>query len=336
MRIMAHHATAASPPKINTTRKIAPGVVGSMLMNQLTQRRDCRQIERRVSQSPVASPLPNSTVAGDRAEAEAARQAAYERGETNAVRLPNEGLSTPRIIRATIAKIREIAAQMRGDYLDVGAGNGELIDRVVHEFRVNAHACDYRDDLMTIGGMRVDVVNLNTDPLPYADASFDLITCTEVIEHLEDFRAALREIARVLRPGGVFVVSTPNVLNLRSRLRYLFFGFYNMFGPLRLDDDRHHSTHGHINPVAYFYLAHALHGAGFTDISVSIDKQQRRSWLPLSLLWIPQRIYVAIALRREKRDKIASVDARNERFVREMNSLDMLLGRTIVVGCRKS
>ena len=152
---------------------------------------------------------------------------------------------------------------MRGDYLDVGAGNGELIDRVMREFKVKVRACDYRDDLMTIGDLKVDVVDLNTGALPYPNESFDLVTCTEVIEHLEHFRSAFREISRVLRPGGIFVVSTPNVLNLRSRLRYLLFGFFNMFGPLQLDDDRYHSTHGHINPVGYFYLAHALHWRWF-------------------------------------------------------------------------
>lgn len=250
-------------------------------------------------------------------------------------RVPTEGLGTPKILQATIAKIRELAPDLQGDYLDVGAGNGELIDRVIREFRVTPHACDYRDDLMTIGDLGVQVVDLNTQGLPYADASFDLVTCTEVIEHLEHFRAAIREISRVLRPGGVLVISTPNVLNLRSRLRYLFFGFFNMFGPLRLGDDRHHSTHGHINPVAYFYLAHALSTAGFKDSSVSVDKLQRGSSLALALLWLPIRIFCAFALRKE-REKYHTLDQRNEPFVRDMNTAELLLGRTIVVGCRKS
>ena len=248
-----------------------------------------------------------------RAEAEAARQRAHARGETNAVRLPNEGLSTDKILRATIEKIRELAPNVRGDYLDVGAGNGELIDRVIRTFQVTPHACDYRDDLMTMGNVKVAVADLNTEPLPYADGSFDLVTCTEVIEHLEHYRFALREIWRVLRPGGVCVISTPNVLNLRSRLRYLFFGFFNMFGPLRIGDDRHHSTHGHINPVSYFYLAHALSNAGFRDLSVSIDKLQRGSWLPLALLWLPMRVYEQFALRKE-REKYQTLDETNERL----------------------
>ena len=270
-----------------------------------------------------------------RAEREAAHQRARERGETSLTRLPTEGLSIPQIALATIEKIRQLAPQLSGDYLDIGAGNGELIDAVTRTFPVKPRACDYRDDLMAIDGIRVDVADLNTQALPYPDASFDLVTCTEVIEHLEHYRSTLREAARVLRPGGVFVVSTPNVLNLRSRLRYLFFGFFNMFGPLRLGDDRYHSTHGHINPVSYFYLAHSLSVAGFHDISVSVDKLQRRSWIPLSLLWAPIRIVAEFSIRREKREKLQTINDENEPFVRDMNRLDLLLGRTVVVGCRK-
>lgn len=250
-------------------------------------------------------------------------------------RLPTEGLSTGSILRATLAKIHEYAPELRGDYLDVGSGNGELIDRVMRRYPITAHACDYRDDLMALGGIRVDVADLNTEPLPYPDAAFDLVTCTEVIEHLDHFRFALREIFRVLRPGGVCILSTPNVLNLRSRLRYLFFGFFNLFGPLRLGDDRHHSTHGHINPIAYFYLAQALHTTGFSDISVSVDKLQRGSFPAFALLWLPIRIYEVRALRKERR-KYRTLDPVNEPYVRAMNRSDVLLGRTIVVGCRKS
>ncbi len=297
---------------------------------------DCgRQADPNRSRSLLSNRLnPEKRRALQREQAEEARRLAQERGETSAVRLPNEGLSTQKILRATIAKIRELGPELRGDFLDVGAGNGELIDRVIREFPLKPHACDYRDDLMTIEGVEVQVVDLNTGALPYVDNSFDLVTCTEVIEHLEHFRAAMREICRVLRPGGIFVVSTPNVLNLRSRLRYLFFGFFNMFGPLRFGDDRHHSTHGHINPISYFYLAHALSGAGFTDISVSVDKLQRGSLFALALLWLPIRISTALGLRKE-REKYRTLDQTNEPFVRAMNTTDLLLGRTIIVGCRK-
>lgn len=246
-----------------------------------------------------------------------------------------EGLSTDAILAATVAKIRALAPDFRGDYLDVGAGAGNLIALVRREFpAAKPRACDYRPDLLALEDLHVDVADLDADPLPYPDASFDLVTCTEVIEHLRDFRGALREMHRVLRPGGALVLSTPNVLNLRSRLRYLFFGFFNLFGPLHFGDERRHSTHGHINPVAYFYLAHALDAAGFGEIDYSIDKRQRGSWLSFILLWLPLRIYAHFAMAKE-RNKYRTLDQRNEPFIHAMNSPDILLGRTIIVGCRK-
>jgi len=275
-----------------------------------------------------------SRSAARRLAKEAALKLARERGETSSLRLPNEGLSTPLIVRATIAKIHELSPQLHGDYLDVGAGNGELIDAVMREFSVRVRACDYRHDLMTIENVEVDVVDLDGGRLPYEDASLDLVTCTEVIEHLEHWRAVLREFSRILRSDGILVISTPNVLSLRSRLRYLFFGFFNLFGPILLEEERHHSTHGHINPVSYFYLAHALSKAGFSRLSVSVDKLQRRSWISLALLWLPIRLFSEVCLYKE-RHRYRTLDGRNEPVVREMTTIDLLLGRTIIVGCRK-
>jgi SAM-dependent methyltransferase len=51
------------------------------------------------------------------------------------------------------------------------------------------------------------------DRLPFADSSFDRILCTEVLEHIPDDRATIREIVRVLRPGGTVAVSVPDQLS---------------------------------------------------------------------------------------------------------------------------
>jgi SAM-dependent methyltransferase len=48
------------------------------------------------------------------------------------------------------------------------------------------------------------------DRLPFADSSFDLVFCDNVLEHIEDPDAVLRQVARVLKPSGRFVAKTPN------------------------------------------------------------------------------------------------------------------------------
>jgi ubiquinone/menaquinone biosynthesis C-methylase UbiE len=48
------------------------------------------------------------------------------------------------------------------------------------------------------------------EELPYADESFDVVTCCDTFEHVADERASLDEMWRVLRPGGVLILSTPH------------------------------------------------------------------------------------------------------------------------------
>lgn len=49
--------------------------------------------------------------------------------------------------------------------------------------------------------------------LPFADSSFDLVTCNMVMEHLSEPATALHEIGRVLIPGGAFIINTPYLWN---------------------------------------------------------------------------------------------------------------------------
>lgn len=214
-------------------------------------------------------------------------------------------------------------------YLDIGSGRGTLITRVKSKLKVEASACDYTDTLMQVPGQKVDIANLNHERLPYDDATFDVVTATEVIEHLEDFRQVVREIHRVLKPGGVCILSTPNILNLNSRLRFLTFGFWNLFGPLPVKHSALYSTGGHINPVSWFYVAHALLDAGFPDVTPHIDRRQRSAMPKLVLLYHFIKFFGFLAMRRE-RLRFKTLDEANEPLVAAMSSVDMLLGRTII------
>lgn len=239
-------------------------------------------------------------------------------------------------IYAAVLRLAEPRAAVKPfrKHLDVGAGTGELIRRVHERFGVESFACDYTDKLMALRGQRVEIANLNTQPLPYAANSFDLVTATEVIEHLEHFRETLREFFRVLEPGGMCVLTTPNILNLNSRLRFLWFGYWNLFGPLPVKHGDLFSTGGHINPVSWFYIAHALMDAGFERVEWTVDKAQRSAIAKLVLLWPFIRVFGALAYRKEVA-KYRTVDAQNAPLVRAMNDSSMLLGRTVVVAAVK-
>ena len=59
------------------------------------------------------------------------------------------------------------------------------------------------------------------EPLPFDDASFDVVVAAELLEHLRRPDHLVAEIARVLRPGGTIAGSVPNAYRLKNRLRAL-------------------------------------------------------------------------------------------------------------------
>lgn len=248
------------------------------------------------------------------------------------------GLSTSSILLAAAKMAKEIQPtnSLYARHLDIGSGHGDLIVLLREKQLVNhSDACDYTHTLMQLPDVEVHVADLNHQPLPFADQSFDLVTCTEVIEHLEHYRETLREIHRVLKPGGRVVLSTPNILNLKSRIRFFVYGFYNLFGPLHARESALHTTGGHINPVSCFYLAHSLLDARFDDLHLSIDKKQGTSLFWLIWFYLPIRFFAQLTTRKEK-SKYQTIDQHNEPYVQQINSIDVLTGRTIVVGCTKT
>jgi len=244
-------------------------------------------------------------------------------------------LSTSNIHEAVLRALEAAgAAGLSGRHLDIGSGSGELLRLARERYSFEGVACDYTDQLMELPGQKVDLVDLDRDKLPFLDSQFALVTCAETIEHLENYRALLREAFRVLRPGGILVLSTPNILNLRSRFRYFSSGFYNLFGPLKLDQSQRAFARGHITPVNWFYLGHALLMTGFREVRVTTDKYQRRSFPAYALLVGPILLSNAIVYRRD-RQKYRTVDEQNAWLVRLMNSRDLLLGRSLIVSAIK-
>lgn len=245
-----------------------------------------------------------------------------------------DGLSTDKILVAAKAMVRAKHNSFPANHLDIGSGEGSLINLLRKEFAITSTACDYTDTLMRLNDIKVQIVNLNKEKLPFDKEQFDIVTCTEVIEHLEHYIETIQEAYRVLRPNGTFVVTTPNILNLKYRIRFLIFGFYNLFGPIPFKSNYIESTDGHITPIGLFYLAHALQDAGFKDISISIDKTQGTSKFWLLFLYLPIKLFGSIMLRTESK-KYQTIDEKNLPFVKLMNSLEILTGRTIIVGCKK-
>lgn len=67
-------------------------------------------------------------------------------------------------------------------------------------------------------GIEVSVRDLEVEPLPWPDASVDVIICNQVLEHLKNIWLPMSEMHRVLRPGGHAILSVPNLASLHNRV----------------------------------------------------------------------------------------------------------------------
>jgi ubiquinone/menaquinone biosynthesis C-methylase UbiE len=96
-----------------------------------------------------------------------------------------------------------------GSYLDYGCGQGDMLRRVSPR-AVRVCGVDVDPEVLpSIPGVETRVIR-ESEPLPFPSESFDVITCLEVIEHVADEKQTFRELARVLRPGGTLILTTPH------------------------------------------------------------------------------------------------------------------------------
>lgn len=101
--------------------------------------------------------------------------------------------------------------------LDAGCGSGRTMKELVDYGEVSGLELDPDAAEMARGRGLGEVITGRLEEMPWADASFDLITCLDVIEHTPDDGPALRELLRVCRPGGFLLVTVPAYPALWSR-----------------------------------------------------------------------------------------------------------------------
>src|SRR5690349_12094180 len=98
--------------------------------------------------------------------------------------------------------------------LDAGCGLGYGAAMLADAGAESVAAVDLAAEIIDVArdqtGDRVTFEVADLRSLPFADDAFDLVVCFEVIEHIEEQPAALDELRRVLAPGGVLAISSPN------------------------------------------------------------------------------------------------------------------------------
>lgn len=137
------------------------------------------------------------------------------------------GRSGDAIYRMVAEAITEAGAT-GGTLVDVGCGSGNLLSYLGGRFSrlVGVDAVRY-------GGLRAEAefaqADLNSASWPLPEACADVVAAVEVIEHLENPRAFVRELVRLVKPGGLVVVTTPNQQSLLSLLTLLLKGRHAAF-----------------------------------------------------------------------------------------------------------
>jgi len=181
-----------------------------------------------------------------------------------------------------------LRSEPRGPILDVGAGDGNLAMRLRDEgFDVRAVDMFTKDFRPT--DIEIRSANLNMG-IPFADAEFTAVVATEVIEHVENPWQFVRELYRITKPGGVVIVSTPNLANVYTRLWFALTGrLYNFL-------ESAYQGIGHITPV-YLWNLRRMAEAKFDIEAVMINASpipKTRMRLPSTSLLFGQCIVVKL------------------------------------------
>lgn len=102
----------------------------------------------------------------------------------------------------------EAARRVAGDVLEIGTGSGYGVTIVAPHARTFVTVDKFDSGVEAVEG--VDFRHATVPPLPFTDCSFDCVITFQVIEHIKKDSETIREIWRVLRPGGKLIISTPN------------------------------------------------------------------------------------------------------------------------------
>jgi SAM-dependent methyltransferase len=212
------------------------------------------------------------------------------------------------------AAVRAVVATFptRGVLLDAPCGAGALGSALaalgfdVHGIDIEAHP---EQKLAADHFRRADL----DAGIPFDAASFDTVVSVEGIEHLESPRRFVRELARVLKPGGHLVISTPNVLNVTSRWRFFTRGFHKHFTP----DVRAQFSSGHIHAIDYVLLRQFLESAGLEIVHLATNRL---------LKGLRERIFGMI---------VRAFTKGKHPFARELLGDELLYGQILIVTARK-
>jgi 2-polyprenyl-3-methyl-5-hydroxy-6-metoxy-1,4-benzoquinol methylase len=182
------------------------------------------------------------------------------------------------VIYQKVKEVLKVYGPEGGQFLDFGAGQGDFLKSMVQSpFKFMYHGVDLM--YSKVQGANWYVQDLNKK-LQFKDAQFDVVSCIEVIEHLENPRQIVRDLARVLKPDGLLILTTPNNESWRSIVSYIFRGHFVAF--------TNSSYPAHITALNQMDIYRILTECGFKRMEVTftdsgaVPAMTKYSWQKLS------------------------------------------------------
>jgi len=186
--------------------------------------------------------------------------------------------------RAIQAELRALRTEAGSplSLLDVGCWDGAETTQYAALVEAPAYGIEVFAEQAALArakGIGVEQVDLETQPFPWPDATFDIVVVNQVFEHLKNVWLPMSEIARVLREGGHLVFSVPNLSSLHNRVM-LAFGFQpssiRTFGPhvrgFTYRQMRQFVTFGDC------FTIRRVRGVGFYPLSAALGRPLAKVW----------------------------------------------------------
>lgn len=226
-----------------------------------------------------------------------------------------------------------------GAVLDISAG-GAVQSRALARLGYRVFSIDLFAPVDRVAGTSWICADANR-ALPFCDAAFDYVLSREGIEHLEDQMGFLRNCARVLRPGGRVVLTTPNMMHLSARASMFLTGQRSLRRGLinEIQTPRTHKQgpfyHGHVFMLDYYRARYMMRLAGFDHLEVYTDRWSATSvaMAPIvPILWMAMKLAVASSVRNARRpEHRAPREDVTEEIIRHVLSPALLFGKRMII-----
>ena len=233
-------------------------------------------------------------------------------------------------------KVLELVARLPArTVLDAPAGHGALTVQLLEMGKI-VTAGDIDIEKFQVNpdqpGLQLVQLNLIAPQLPFPEHTYDLAICIEGIEHLENQWQLIRNLNRVLKPGGFLIISTPNIINFKSRVRFFTEARYEFFKrPMVLGKSIDHDLDTyHIAPISYFEFQFILESCGFAIDELHANIYSSRNILSVILRPLFRAFYRYKCYRDKKRNRGDFAE-----LYETIMTDELYFGETLIVIARK-